>query len=154
MYKSKRINMGKLIVKIPDLKSQVKFLQNTDILPETMTCDPCNRTLTKISFEGNFVFFRCGNCKKRISIRKGTVLYNSKLSLRRFILIVYAFTQANWTYKQVDNEACITSDEEETTTSPTLSPASINLFSTYFREIIGDYMVDNEKVWLIVYSTQ
>jgi hypothetical protein len=74
------------------------------------------------------------------------VLWNSKLSLRRFILLVYAFTQQNWTYKQVDNEVCITSNEEEESTSQTLSPSTINRFSTYFREIIADFMVNSEKV--------
>ena len=146
LYKSSRINIGKLISKIPDLKSQVKFLQDTDIFPQTQTCDQCNKVLTKLCIEGNFVFFWCGNCKKRISIRKGTVLYNSKLSIRRFILLVYAFTQPNCTYKQVDNEVCMTSDEEDSSTSKTLSPVSINVYSTYFREIIADHMIESEKV--------
>ena len=74
------------------------------------------------------------------------MLYNSKLSIRRFILLVYAFTQPNCTYKQVDNEVCMTSDEEDSSTSKTLSPVSINVYSTYFREIIADHMIESEKV--------
>ena len=74
------------------------------------------------------------------------MLYNSKLSIRRFILLVYAFTQPNWTYAQVDNEVCMTSDEEESSTSQALSPVSINVYSTYFREIIADHMIESEKV--------
>ena len=146
MYKSVRINLGKLLVKIPDLKSQVKFLQETKVLPITQTCDPCNKVLTKLATKSNFVYFQCGLCRKRISIRRGTVLWNSKLSLRRFILLVYSFTQHNWTYKQVDTEVCITSDEDENTTSKTLSSKSIDKYSKYFREIIADFMIDTEKV--------
>ena len=146
LYKSLRINIGKLLGKISDLKSQIKFLKDTNILPNTQTCQPCNKVLTKLSIEGNFAFFRCSQCKRRVSIRKGTVLSNSKLSLRRFILLVYSFLQHNWTYNQVDNEVCMTSDEEESTTSTALSPSSINRYSTFFREIIADYMVKSEKV--------
>ena len=141
--------MGKLLGKISDLKSQIKFLQDTNILPSTQTCIPCNKVLNKMCNEGSFVYFRCGKCKKRVSIRKGTVLWNSKLSLRRFILLVYSFTQYNWTYKQVDNEVCITSDEDESSPSQKLSPTSINRYATYIREIIADHMIESEKVQII-----
>ena len=70
MYKSVRINLGKLIGKISDHKSQIKFLQDTNILPTTQTCVPCNKVLTKLSSQGTSVFFRCGVCKKKVSIRK------------------------------------------------------------------------------------
>ena len=70
MYKSVRINLGKLIGKVSDQKSQIKFLQDTNVLPKTQTCHTCNKVLHKMSSIGTFVFFRCGNCKKRISIRK------------------------------------------------------------------------------------
>ena len=53
MYKSPRINISKLSAKIPDLKSQVKFLQENLILPTTQTCDPCNQIITKLSNEGS-----------------------------------------------------------------------------------------------------
>ena len=147
LFKNLRINMGKLLGKIPDLKSQIKFLQDTKILPDKQTCSKCNKVLRKATVEGNFVFFRCGMCKKRISIRKGTILWNSKLSLRRFILLVYSFTQQTWTYKQVENEVCITTDEEneEESSSTILSSKSINKYSTFFRELIADYMMETEK---------
>ena len=70
VYKSVRINLGKLIGKVSDQKSQIKFLQDTNVLPKTQTCHTCNKVLHKMSSIGTFVFFRCGNCKKRISIRK------------------------------------------------------------------------------------
>ena len=145
-YKSKRINIGKLVGKLPDLKSQIHFLQETKILPETQTCTPCNQVLTKLSITGNYVFFRCNKCSKRISIRQGTVLSNCNLSLRRFILLVYAFTQHNWTYKQVDIEVCLTSDEEDETPSEALSHSSISKYTKLFREIIADHMEEAEKV--------
>ena len=142
MYKSPRINISKVSAKIPDLKSQIKFLQENQILPKIQTCVPCNQIITKLSNEGSKVFFRCGKCKSKISIRKGTVLYNSKLSLRRFILLVYSFTQHNWTYKQVENEVCITSDEDESEDAVRISPNTINIFTKYFREIISDDMIE------------
>ena len=148
LFKNLRINIGKLLGKIPDLKSQIKFLQDTNILPTSQTCTNCNKLLNKSSAEGSSVFFRCGRCKKKISIRKGTILWNSKLSLRRFILLVYSFTQQNWTYKQMENEVCITTDEEseEQSASTIMSSKSINRYSKFFRELIADYMVETRKV--------
>ena len=60
LFKNLRINIGKLLGKIPDLKSQIKFLQDTNILPTSQTCTNCNKLLNKSSAEGSFVFFRCG----------------------------------------------------------------------------------------------
>ena len=149
LFKNLEINIGKLLGKIPDLKSQIKFLQDTKILPCTQTCTTCNKVLQKPTTEGSFVFFRCGRCKKKVSIRKGTILWNSKLSLQRFNLLVYSFTQQTWTYKQVENEVCITTDEETEaqSASTTLSSKSINKYSKFFRELIADYILETRKVW-------
>ena len=133
--------MGKLLGKISDLKSQIKFLQDTNILPSTQTCIPCNTVLNKMCNEGSFVYFRCGKCKKRVSIRKGTVLWNSKLSLRRFILLVYCTTghTSRWITRCASNSP-----------SQKLSPTSINCYATYFREIIADHIIESEKVQIIL----
>ena len=86
-YKSPRINIGRLTPMIQDLKGQVKFLQNTEVLPTKQTCPECKKVLSKQSSRGYFVYFRCTTCKKQVSARNGTVLSDSRISFRRFILL-------------------------------------------------------------------
>ena len=134
---------------IQDLKGQVSFLQDTGILPCEQNCKDCNKVLTKQGNKGYFVYYRCGSCKKRVSIRDGTILSGAKLSFRRFILLVYAFCQFNWTYAQTQQEACVTSDDEdpndESGTSTQVSTRSINKYFQLLREIICDHMVTTLK---------
>jgi len=132
---------------VQDLKGQLKFLQETKILPTSQTCQDCNNVITKHSNRGYFVFYQCGKCKKRISVRRGTVLANAKISFRRFILLAYAFCQFNWTYQQTQQEACVTSDEEDCdkSCSTHLSSKSIDKYHRLFREIVSDYMFESLK---------
>ena len=64
LYKNKRINMGKLLGKISDLKSQIKFLRDTNILPSKQTCIPCNKVLNKMCNEGSLYIFAVENAKR------------------------------------------------------------------------------------------
>ena len=99
-----KITLGKLILLIPTLATQVYFLQETHILPKSGQCGKCDNIQTELEFDRNYVFFRCHQCKTKQSIRKNTILSKSHLSLRRFILICYAFVQFTWTYHQGMNE--------------------------------------------------
>ena len=98
--KSKNINFGKLNNKIPDLESQVNFLQETKVLPNSQTCQKCTSENDEIIYEKNYAYVRCKTCWSKTSIRKGTLLSKSSMSLRRFILLCYSFVQWTWTYKQ------------------------------------------------------
>lgn len=105
--------------------------------------------------------FRC-SCKKRgsISIRKGTLLEQAKISFRRFILLFYTFLQS-FTYAQgilychsyilidfcsftVRREVSLTESEDEgdsddpiTEANNTLSTQTICNYYKYFKEAIG-----------------
>ena len=98
--KNPKINLGKLILLIPTLAAQVYFLQETHILPKTGQCEKCNNIQTEVEFDRNYVFYRCHQCKTKQSVRKGTILSKSHISLRRFIPICYSFVQFTWTYNQ------------------------------------------------------
>ena len=106
--KNPKITLGKLILLIPTLALQVYFLQETHILPRSGKCEKCNNIQTQLEFNRNYIFFRCHQCKTKQSVRKGTILSKSHLSLRRFILICYAFVQFTWTYYQGNWKAVTT----------------------------------------------
>ena len=122
-YRSPRINLGRLTPLIQDLKGQVNFLQNTEILPTKQTCQKCNKVLNKQSNRGYFVYFRCTTCKKRISARKGTVLSDSKISLRRFILLGKALKYQNLNIAKLSHSSSSSPVEADIALFPA-SPAS------------------------------
>ena len=132
---------------ISNIYSQLNFLQETNILPKSQSCDSCNQELTKPKCRGNFVFYKCTKCKVKISARRGTILSNAKISFRRFILLAYSFCQFNWRYDQTEKEACITSDESDSESGGgnSLSSRTICKFFTIFREIICDHMFESLK---------
>ena len=100
LKKNPRINLGKLLELIPSIEDQVNFLQELDILPKHKICEKCTRVQDRLEFSKNYVFFRCHECKTKQSVRGGTILSKSHLSLRRFILVCYTFVQFTRTYSQ------------------------------------------------------
>ena len=56
----------------------------------------------------NNTYFRCEteNCHKKISVRADTVLFGSKMSFRRWVLMLYCFTKLTWTYAQSEFPVC------------------------------------------------
>ena len=146
-YKSPRINLGRLMPMVSDIKNRWNFCRRQTCCTKTQSCEKCDTMLKKQSNRGYFVYFRCGKCKTRTSVRKGTILSNAKISFRRFILLIYAFCQFNWTYDQTQREACVTSVEESDTESgsSSLSSQSVDKYFRLFREIVCDHMFETLK---------
>ena len=63
---------------------------------------------------GNKAYFRCPSpkCGHRRTVREGTFLFGCRCSLSRIILLLYTFTQLNWTYDQVVKETFTTDDND------------------------------------------
>ena len=101
---SKSFNLVKLACGIQTSMSAVQFLQVMMILPTFGFCVTCQApTDTKVHYRqpGNYAFFRCNKCKKRVSLRTETFFEKARLSYRRFILLCYGYCQWNWKYCQV-----------------------------------------------------
>ena len=64
-----------------------------------------------MTIHGRKAFFRC--CQNKISVRRGTILEGSKISVRKFILLAYSFVNPTLTYSQVQEQTTVTSDEDE-----------------------------------------
>lgn len=102
--KSERFNFKRLNSLVDDTKSSVEFLQEMKILPKSGRCDKCEmptKTGLVLPARGNYVAFRCGPCKRNLSIRRGTFFYRSLISYRKFVLLLYTFVQWTWTYQQI-----------------------------------------------------
>ena len=97
----KVINFVKLAKKVDSDEDQIRFLQETNIFPIETKCESCNSTVSKIYVDKNYHYFRCVKCKVKISVRDQTFLSKSRISLRKFILLVYIFVTNLWTYQQI-----------------------------------------------------
>ena len=101
-YKNTRINLGKLVQMILDIESQVNFLQESKILPKSNNCEKCSEPRNSLEYKKNYVYFKCEKCQGKQSVRHGTILSKSRMSMRRFILLTYTFVQWSWKYSQGD----------------------------------------------------
>ena len=78
----KRTNLVKLAAQLGTRATQVEYLRAKGVLPTQVTCQKCGDLVTKTEYCTNKTDFRCSSCKAKTSVRKNTVLYNSKISLR------------------------------------------------------------------------
>ena len=104
-----RANEGTLAMKMVTLTSTVLLLQEMKILPTEVYCGPCEVIIPDtFKQRGNFAFFRCKKCKGIKSIRDNTVLSNSNLQLKRFVGLLWSFSEDRGrNYKEIINAASL-----------------------------------------------
>ena len=115
--KSKNISSSRLGKLLSNVRNQVDFLQMVKIFPTSVCCD-CENVIREYKIWRDRILFRCSKCQKKdfneVSIRnlsyyhssriiytflrRNTILENSKISNRRFVLLAYSITKSNWTY--------------------------------------------------------
>lgn len=93
------------IIQITKTKeSCIEFLKTNGILSESFICNFCNEEM-KIYQNKNRVdqyIFKCKRCNKAKSIRNGSFLEKSKLSLETFVFLIYF-----WSTKASTSQLCI-----------------------------------------------
>ena len=97
----KKINYAKLVGKVRTKEKQIKFLQECGILDTSKRCDSCDKELKDLYSEKGYYYFRCLGCKKKISVRRDSILSNANVSMCNFILLAYLFVANYWTYAQI-----------------------------------------------------
>ena len=80
--------------------------------------------------KGNGRYWRCKDCAVMTSRRYGTVLYQSKMKIKNWVLLAHCFTERHRTLASIANEA---SFPQEGYMDRTLSTRTINRWFGYFR---------------------
>ena len=95
-----------LATKMMTIASTILLLQEMKILPTEMYCERCEAISPDVfKLRGNFGFFKCSTCKSMKSIRDNTVLSNSNLQLKRFVGLLWSFSEDRGrNYKEIINE--------------------------------------------------
>jgi hypothetical protein len=83
-----------IVLLASDLKKVIAYLRDKSILKSELSCDQCNvlmRTAPDKNKPDGF-FMKCNSCGKKLSIRTGSFLTRSKLSLAQFLVLFYLWT--------------------------------------------------------------
>ena len=131
-------------------------------MPKEKICGSCDRNLIAIHSNGKgYQYFFCPPCKKKYSIKCGTILSMAHLSLRKVVLLVYSFIACFWSYKQVKLEVNVSSSEDEgdggdrgdgLADSPAvLSDRTISRYFTLFRYMM---MVPLDSLFLFLFIAE
>ena len=100
-----RASEGTLATKMMTIASTILLLQEMKILPTEMYCERCEAISPDVfKLRGNVGFFKCSTCKSMKSIRDNTVLSNSNLQLKRFVGLLWSFSEDRGrNYKEIIN---------------------------------------------------
>ncbi len=95
MEKSKadRISLFQFFETFPDEKAAVKFVESKR-WSRGRVCPHCGSSSTVEIKSKKPMPYRCKDCRKHFSVRTGTVLAESKLSIRKWVMAAYLMTSA------------------------------------------------------------
>ena len=92
--------------------------------------------------KGNGRYWRCKDCAVMTSCRYGTVLYQSKMKIKNWVLLAYCFTERHRTHASTVNEASL---PQEGYVDRTLSTRTILRWFRYFRMLCRDDFKKNKS---------
>ena len=90
------------------------FIKDHGVLPKSRSCGQCDKTLNTVHCNSKgYHYFFCNSCKKKYSLRNGTILSLANISFRKIVFLVYFFITSFLSYKQVRKEVSISSSEDD-----------------------------------------
>ena len=99
-----KLNLYRLLRKVEKSGEPIEFLREHNLLPRSMDCEHCCRTMTKLYPASNaaarFKYFRC-TCenRKRIPLTKDTFFYNANITPKVFLVLAYGFCYRSSIFK-------------------------------------------------------
>ena len=82
------ISVGRLVLMLTTVGEQLMFLMKHDIISDNGLCHKCDQVITgEWVVKGNGRYWRCKDCAVMTSCRYGTVLYQSKMKIKKWVLL-------------------------------------------------------------------
>ena len=146
-----KISLYRLLRQLETQENQWNFLREHKLIPDTLDCNKCFSTLEKVYPLSNpgakFKYFRCPcSPNDKIPVTKETFLYDSHLTPRQYLVIMYGFC-FRWKYSSIKREADVEGPDNPTQpgfTKKTLSDKTISFWLEVFRLCVGQEMVSKE----------
>ena len=91
-----KLNLYRLLRQIETSEDQMEFLRSQNLLPRSIDCENCYKTLSKLYPQNNpeakFKYFRC-KCShsKKVPITRKTFFYHSNITPKVFLVLAYGF---------------------------------------------------------------
>ena len=91
-----KLNLYRLLRQIETSEDEMEFLRSQNLLPRTIDCENCCKTLSKLypknNPEAKFRYFRC-KCShnKKVPITRNTFFYHSNITPKVFLVLAYGF---------------------------------------------------------------
>ena len=91
-----KLNLYRLLRQIETSGDQMEFLREQNLLPRSIDCENCCKTLSKVYPQNNpeakFKYFRC-KCSnsKKVPITSNTFFYHSNITPKVFLVLAYRF---------------------------------------------------------------
>ena len=102
------ISVGRLVLMLTTVGEQLMFLMKHDIISDNGLCHKCDQVITgEWVVKGNGRYWRCKDCAVMTSCRYGTVLYQSKMKIKNWVLLAYCFTERHRTHASTVNEVSL-----------------------------------------------
>ena len=153
--------------KVTASESAVEFLKSHQVLNNSSTCKKCGTLNSKVVQKKNtsYYYFPCDNknCNSMTSIRDGTILSRANIGIRTFILLAYTFImfQGLTIAQRIHEVLCPYYYFNFSSTSqadlddgdygdlvvpedglPHLSTVTVGDYMAVFRDMIGDFIVN------------
>ena len=137
-------SLASLTLRMVTIASTICLLQEMEILPTTATCSTCHTSMGQYKTNHHYHYFECGKCHHKTSILHNTVLSNSNMKLREFVLLMYQFCGHHKTYETVIKETHLPQPGYKETY---LCGNTINKWFSYFRYLcMEDAMKNVQKI--------
>ena len=95
----------------------------------------------------NYIFWQCHNCKGssgKTPLRANTILDNSKIMLKSFVILLWVFFSTEEEHLKIINGACLPSDPGYKENS--MSTKTVAKYNKYFRFLCEqDFKTDMKK---------
>ena len=147
-----KVNLTRLLRQVQNQDDHEKFLHKHGLLPEHVECDKCKDKLDQVYPLNNprakFKYFKCAcSPREKIPVTKNTLLYQSKLSLPQFLVVLYGFCY-RWKYSDVRREADLDGPDQPGQpgyVEQLLADSTIAKWWELLRMCVGQDMVDRSN---------
>ena len=91
------------------------FIKDHGVLPKSRSCGQCDKTLNTVHCNSKgYHYFFCNSCKKKYSLRNGTILSLANISFRKIVFFLcISSSQHSSLISNVRKEVSISSSEDD-----------------------------------------
>eukprot|EP00095_Tigriopus_kingsejongensis_P006377 snap_masked-scaffold3356_size9073-processed-gene-0.4 protein:Tk06377 transcript:snap_masked-scaffold3356_size9073-processed-gene-0.4-mRNA-1 annotation:"hypothetical protein TcasGA2_TC003734" len=115
-------------------EGSIRFLAIHQLLKNAMPCPLCPGVCA-IASDATLkdgIIWRCGQCKRKVSIRRGSLFHETRVPLGKVMIFIYCWSR-NWPLKHANEESGGMSNQTQTD------------WANFLRDVCADYVMANPR---------